>query len=135
MSQMKLSIILNKEENAFSYDIEGDAISVGSSSANDIAIHDKSVSHNHLIVWKKGNKYFLKDLGSRKGTFVNGYRLPYGTTVEVKEGYAIVIGMSVFCLGEGSSGEMFAFLHSIGPCERGATGASTVLSKNTLTAA
>ena len=130
---MKLCIILNKGENTFSYDIEGEAISVGRSSANDIQIHDKHVSRDHLVVWKKGNRYLLKDLGSGNGTFVNGYRVPYGATVEVKEGYAIVIGMSAFCLGEGSSGDMFAFLDSIGPIKQGSNGASTVLLEDTVT--
>ena len=125
---MKLCLIMNKGEEALSFDIEGDAVSVGRSSTNDIQIRDRHVSRNHLVVWKKGNGHFLKDLGSGNGTFVNGHRVPNGATVEVKEGYAIVIGMSVFCLGEGSSGEMFAFLDSIGPCKQGESGKSTVTS-------
>ena len=125
---MKLRLVKNSGENGFSYDIDGDIISVGRSETNDIQIHDRHVSRNHLVVWKKGNGHFLKDLGSGNGTFVNGHRVPNGATVEVKEGYAIVIGMSAFCLGEGSSGEMFAFLDSIGPCKQGESGKSTVTS-------
>ena len=128
---MRLCLIMNKGENALSFDIDGAAISVGRSSANDIQIHDKHVSRNHLMVWKKGNRYLLKDLGSGNGTFVNGHPVPYGATVEVKEGWAIVIGMSVFCLGEGSSGDMFAFLESIGSCKQGGRDTSTVILKDT----
>jgi len=132
---MKLCLVMSKGENAMSFDIEGDAISVGRSSANDIQIHDKHVSRNHLMVWKQENRYLLKDLGSGNGTFVNGHLIPHGATVEVKEGYAIVIGMSAFCFGEGSSGKMFAFLDSIGSCKQGGGGTSTVLLKNTNRAA
>jgi hypothetical protein len=125
--RMKLCLIMTKGEKALSFDVEADAISVGRSSANDIQIHDDHVSRNHLVVWKKRNKCFLKDLGSGNGTFVNGHQVSTGATVEVKEGCGIVIGMSVFCLGEGSSGEMFAFLDSIGSCKQGGTGTSRIL--------
>jgi pSer/pThr/pTyr-binding forkhead associated (FHA) protein len=131
---MKLCLIMNKGESASSYIVEGDAISIGRSKTNDIQIHDKHVSRNHLVLWKKENKYLLKDLGSGNGTFVNGHPIPYGATVEVKEGYAIVIGMSVICLGEGSSGEVFAFLDSIGSCKQGGSDTSTVLFEDTVNA-
>ena len=124
---MRLCLIMNKGENALSFDIDGAAISVGRSSANDIQIHDKHVSRNHLMVWKKGNRYLLKDLGSGNGTFVNGHPVPYGATVEVKEGCAIVIGMSVFCLGEGSSGDLFALLDLIDPSKQRGRDTTTVI--------
>jgi len=41
---------VDKGEKALSFDIKGDAISVGRFSANDIQIHDKYVSRNHLVV-------------------------------------------------------------------------------------
>jgi pSer/pThr/pTyr-binding forkhead associated (FHA) protein len=124
---MILCVVMKKGEHAFSFEIEGDAISVGRSSANDIQIDDRHVSRNHLMIWKQGNRYLLKDLGSGNGTFVNGHQVPYGSTVEVKEGYAIVIGMSVLCLGEGSTGDMFAFLDSIGSCQQGGRDTTTVI--------
>ena len=132
---MKLRLIMNKGETAFSYDIEGNAISVGRSSENDIQIHDKHVSRNHLVVWTEGRRYLLKDLGSGNGTFVNGHRVPSGATVEVKEGYAISIGMSVFCLGEGSSGDLFAFLDLIDPCKQGGRDTTTVIVEDSVMAA
>lgn len=124
---MKLRLIMNKGEAAFSYDIEGNAVSVGRSAENDIQIHDNHVSRNHLVVWREGSKYLLKDLGSGNGTLVNGHRVPSGATVEVKEGDAIVIGMSVFCLGEGSSGDMFALLDLIDPCKQRGRDTTTVI--------
>ena len=124
---MKLSLIINKGEDAFSYDIEGTVISIGRSNANDIQIHDKHVSRNHLVVWTEGRRYFLKDLGSGNGTYVNGYRIPSGATVEVKEGFAISIGRSVFCLGEGSSGDLFAFVDLFDPSKRRGRDTTTVI--------
>jgi pSer/pThr/pTyr-binding forkhead associated (FHA) protein len=129
---MKLCLIVNKGEKAMSFDIKGDAVSIGRSDENDIQIHDKYVSRHHLIVWKKGSRFFLKNLGSRNGTKVGGNRVPSGGTVEVKRGDAIAVGLSVFCIGEGSTGDMFAFLQSYDFGEDGSTNTSTVLLEDTI---
>ena len=110
---MKLCLIENKGEKAWSFDIIGDAITIGRSSENDIQVCDRYVSHRHLILWKREDKFYLKNLGNRNGTSVNGFKIPSGATVEVKKGDTIEIGMSILCLGEGSSGDMFAFLKSL----------------------
>jgi pSer/pThr/pTyr-binding forkhead associated (FHA) protein len=124
---MKLRLIINKGGNAFSYDIEGNAVSLGRSKTNDIQIRDSYVSRHHLLVWREERRYLLKDLGSGNGTLVNGYRVPSGATVEVNEGDAITVGMSVFCLGEGSSGDMFAFLDLIDPGKQRGRDTTTVI--------
>ena len=124
---MKLRLIMNKGEASFSYDIEGKAISVGRSSENDVQIRDDHVSRNHLVVWTEGRSYLLKDLGSGNGTYVNGHRVHRGATVEVKEGDAISIGRSVFCLGEGSSGDLFAFLDLFDPSKQRGRDTTTVI--------
>ena len=124
---MRICIVMNKGDKTLSFDIEGAAISIGRSSDNDIQIRDDYVSRNHLVLWQNKQKYFLKDLGSGNGTFVNGHRIPLGVTVEVKSGYSIVIGMSMICLGAKESGGVYAFLESVGPCNQGGTITSTVL--------
>ena len=129
---MKLCLIVNKGEKALSFDIEDDAISIGRSKENDIQIQDKYVSRNHLMLWKKGNRFLLKNLGDRNGTIVNGHRLPSGATFEVQEGNTIEIGKSVFCFGEGSTGDMFAFLASVCSPEQGASGATTTIIRDTI---
>jgi len=129
---MKLCLIVNKGEKAMSFDIKGDAVSIGRSDENDIQIHDKYVSRHHLIVWKKGRRFFLKNLGNRNGTKVDGNRVPSGATVEVKRGDAIAVGLSVFCIGEGSTGDMFAFLQSYDFCGEGSANTSTVLLEDTI---
>ena len=110
---MKLCLIENKGEKAWSFHIKGEAISIGRSSENHIQVHDRYVSHRHLIVWKREDRFFLKNLGNRNGTTVNGFRIPSGGTVEVRRGDTIEIGLSALCIGEGSSGDMFAFLESL----------------------
>lgn len=122
---MKICIVMNKGEKTLSFDIEGAAISIGRSPENDIQIRDEYVSRNHLVIWQSGRKYLLKDLGSGNGTFVDGHRVPLGVTVEVKNGTAIVMGMSMICLGVKGSGSVYAFLESIGPCGQDEEAADT----------
>ena len=129
---MKLRLVKNSGENGFSYDIDGDIISVGRSETNDIQIHDERVSRNHLLVWKKGYRYFLKDLGSGNGTFVNSHRIPSGATVEVKEWSDVLVGTSVLCFGRGSSGDMFAFLDAAEFSKQSGSGGGTVIIADTV---
>jgi predicted component of type VI protein secretion system len=118
---------MNKGDKTLSFDIDGAAISIGRSGDNDIQIRDDYVSRTHLVLWQSRKRYFLKDLGSGNGTFVNGHRVPLGVTVEVKSGYSIVVGMSMICLGAKESGGVYAFLESIGPCNRGVSDTTTAV--------
>ena len=129
---MKLCLVENRGEKAWSFDILGEAISIGRSDENDIQVHDRYVSHRHLILWKNESRYFLKNLGNRNGTTVNGFQIPAGATVEVKKGDTIEIGMSILCIGEGSSGDMFAFLESLDFNNQGAIDTSTEVMEDTV---
>ena len=124
---MKLRLILNRGENGSAYEIDGDIISIGRSKTNDIQIRDEHVSRNHLLLWKKGHRYFLKDLGSGNGTFVNSQRIPSGTTVEMTEWSDILVGTSVLCFGGGSSGDMFAFLDAAEFSKQSGSGKGTLI--------
>jgi pSer/pThr/pTyr-binding forkhead associated (FHA) protein len=126
---MKICIVTNKGEKTLSLDVEGAAISIGRSPGSDIQINDKYVSRNHLVIWQSGRKYLLKDLGSINGTFVDGYRIPLGVGIELKNGMAVVMGMSVICLGMKGPGNVYAFLESIGPSNQNEADSTTVAIK------
>jgi len=105
-----------KEEHQ-SFDLQGEAIFIGRDPENDIQIDDKYISRKHLKIQKKGNKYAIKDLNTKNGTFVNGKQIRPDDLFELGEGHTIVIGMSVLCLDEGSSEDVLAFLDSIRPAK------------------
>ncbi len=96
-----------------SFDLNADTIYVGRSAVNHVRIKDKFVSRKHLMIVRKGNKYFIKDLKSKNGTFVNGEAIRPGVEFQVGEGVPIVLGMSVLCLGKACLDSVIPFLDSI----------------------
>ncbi|MCA9640950.1 MAG: FHA domain-containing protein, partial [Myxococcales bacterium] len=48
---------------------------LGRHPSNSIQLLDKIVSKEHCIVEKRGDQFWLRDLGSLNGTYVNGERV------------------------------------------------------------
>ena len=105
--------VVNGSDEGRSFDLKGDTIYIGRSPDNDLQIKDRFVSRKHLRIFRKGSKYFIKDLKSKNGTFINGKQIPSGVEFELKEGLTIAIGMSVICLDKKSSEDVVSFLESI----------------------
>jgi len=49
-------------------------LSIGRGPSNDLVLTDDAVSWHHAQLWLEGGAPWLRDLGSRNGTFVNGQR-------------------------------------------------------------
>jgi pSer/pThr/pTyr-binding forkhead associated (FHA) protein len=96
-----------------SIDLPGDTVYVGRSSENQIRMKDAYVSGSHLKIIEKGDWYFVEDMGSTNGTFVNGHSIPPGVEVEVEEGVPITIGMSLICLGKACLDHVMPFVDAI----------------------
>jgi hypothetical protein len=63
-----------------------ESISVGRIDSNDIVLsHDSAVSGHHMEFLKKGNLYYVNDLGSSNGTYLNGTRIHTETAVMTGE--------------------------------------------------
>ena len=105
--------ILEGPNKGQSFDLKTDTVYIGRSPDNDIQMRDRFVSRKHLEISKRDNKFFLKDLKSENGTYVDGELIKPSREFEVKEGLPISIGMSVLCLGKGCSEYILAFLDSI----------------------
>ncbi|MBI2487321.1 MAG: FHA domain-containing protein [Deltaproteobacteria bacterium] len=55
--------------------LDQEMISIGRVQENDIVINNLSVSRYHAIIYNKGGKVVIKDMGSSNGTFVNGAKV------------------------------------------------------------
>jgi pSer/pThr/pTyr-binding forkhead associated (FHA) protein len=75
------------------YALEGDLLSIGRDSANEIPVNDAEVSRRHARLTFQGGKYVLEDMGSTNGTYVNGQRLT-GPRV-LKSGEVISLGEQI----------------------------------------
>ncbi|NWG08088.1 MAG: FHA domain-containing protein [Chloroflexi bacterium] len=83
------------------FTLEGDQMSIGRDSTNDIVINDAEISRRHARLTFQGGKYVLEDLGSTNGTFVNGQRLA-GPRV-LKAGEVVSFGEQIVLVFEAST--------------------------------
>jgi pSer/pThr/pTyr-binding forkhead associated (FHA) protein len=65
---------------------------IGRASDNDVRLHDWFVSKKHAVIIRQGSNYFIKDLGSWRGTMVNGKNI---RDCELKEDDEIQLGTTV----------------------------------------
>ncbi len=72
-----------------SYSI-GDELSLGRSSSNDIVIKDPFISKKHFRILKDEGEFFIEDLNSSNGTYVNGDKI--GDVVVLKNNDLIKTG-------------------------------------------
>jgi len=71
-------------------DLVGTLITAGRSSTNDIVIADGAASRAHFELQRRDRQWFIKDLGSRNGTLVNGVRVT--TQTALRTGDEISVG-------------------------------------------
>ncbi len=83
------------------FTLEGDQMSIGRDSTNDIVINDAEISRRHARLTFQGGKFVLEDLGSTNGTFVNGQRLA-GPRV-LKAGEVVSFGEQIVLVFEAST--------------------------------
>jgi phosphoserine phosphatase RsbU/P len=79
------------------------SISIGRSSRNLIHLPDGTVSKEHAEITREGERWFIRDLGSRNGTRVNGAEVR--APVALKSGDRLEIGHVELMIG-GASGEI-----------------------------
>lgn len=66
------------------------AFTVGSEQGNDIIIEDERISYFHLQFEKQGNEYYVRDLQSQWGTYVNGSKI--NSRISIKSNDEIGLG-------------------------------------------
>ncbi|MFH1243941.1 MAG: FHA domain-containing protein, partial [Pseudomonadota bacterium] len=107
MSKPRL-YIMNGPDKGKSYELAGETVHVGRVSNNDIRIREKSISRRHLQIRVRGDRFVLKDLNSKNGTFVNGKLITPEKEFEVEAGLPVSIGRIVIALGKECSEDIFS---------------------------
>lgn len=92
-----LKLINRRDELPFnieeSYSIDS-SITIGRSTRNDIVIKDPFISKKHVSIEKDRNEFFIEDLNSANGTFVNEEELL--NPIRLENGDNIKIGQASF---------------------------------------
>lgn len=78
------------------YYVIDNGITLGRSTKNDIVIKDKFVSKNHLRIAQRNSLYYIEDLGSANGTFLNGTKVNPGELMELQNNDKIGVGFIQF---------------------------------------
>ncbi len=105
--------IMNGPDKGRSFEVDEEAIFIGRAPDNEVHIKDNSASRKHLKIVKRGEKYYITDLSSKNGTFINGMRVTSGKEYEVREGMPIAVGKTFLSLGKAYPDDVLAVLDSI----------------------
>ena len=84
-------------------ELTGEPLSIGRSREADIPLLDDKVSRVHCGIRLSDGEFYLKDLKSRNGVFINGQRVE--DTAKLKVGDRIQVGSTVFVLESATNQE------------------------------
>jgi len=87
-------------EQSRSFVINGETAQIGRGAANQICLDEPSVSRKHARIYGHNGQYFIEDLQSRNGTWINGNIIESGVRVQVQEGVPIAIGNVLVSVGK-----------------------------------
>lgn len=82
-----------------SFPIENDSILIGRSAESDIQLRDDSISRVHARLLRNGDLFFIEDMQSRNGIWINGKRIRSGVPVQINEGLLLALGNVLISLG------------------------------------
>ncbi|MFT5123166.1 MAG: pSer/pThr/pTyr-binding forkhead associated (FHA) protein [Verrucomicrobiales bacterium] len=76
-----------------SFDVTNQGLSFGRGTHNDVVLPDDSSSKDHARIYYEGKKFYLSDLGSSNGSFLQGRKI---SREELMNGHVMRIGLSTF---------------------------------------
>ncbi|UCC48017.1 MAG: FHA domain-containing protein [Gemmatimonadota bacterium] len=94
--------------------IENAEVQIGRATDNDVQFPDRSVSRHHCRIRRRGEIWWIEDLGSTNGTIVHG--TPLRTPQQLQHGDEVVAGFSKFLFQEGDRPLVNLRLESLPPC-------------------
>jgi hypothetical protein len=116
MEDFAILIIRDKATNeSWERSMSGDSLVIGRGASCDVSLKDRQVSRRHAMIYRQGNRYFLRDLGSRNGTFVNDNLVVAPRQLQDGDGIRIASRFRVIFVAS----EATAPLHREGPQRRG----------------
>lgn len=106
--------ILNGVLKGKSFPLTGEEYFLGRSSENDLQVEGISVSRKHARLLRKNDRFFIEDLNSKNGIFINGEKISPGVTREIKKGQLISLGRIAVSIIEDFSENNPSLMETIG---------------------
>ena len=78
------------------HSIDTQPFKIGKLPDNDVVLAFNVISKHHAEIASYGGKYFIRDCGSLNGTFIDGFRLPKETDIELKNGQEFTLANKKF---------------------------------------
>lgn len=85
-------IVANGSHHGDAIPIAQNPFVIGRSESSGLRIKSSSVSRKHCAIVAREGKFYVKDLGSRNGTLVNGQRLTDGKARRLRSGDTLQVG-------------------------------------------
>lgn len=92
-SALKKAFLLWKDSEQKNQQEVGEFLTLGRDSANVVSLEDSYVSSRHARIEKKASGFFIKDMRSRNGTYVNGAKIQ---EAELRDGDRVLVGQTEF---------------------------------------
>lgn len=100
-SDYPVLIIVEGEQKGQRWSVEKDVFVIGRGGECELVLPERQVSREHIRIYRDGKEYFLEDLKSKNGTWVNDVQIE-GDTILLRDGDEINIGMAVKIVFVGS---------------------------------
>jgi len=75
--------------------LDRDVMTLGRGDECDVVVPERQISRVHMRIRREATGYFLEDLGSKNGPFVNGRQVPSGASVFLQDGDEIQLALCV----------------------------------------
>lgn len=87
-------IIHEGEKAGQRWTIHEDQLVIGRGGECDLVLPERQVSREHIRIYRSGDTYYIEDLDSKNGTWLNGSQLK-GTSAPLRDGDEIQIALAV----------------------------------------
>jgi hypothetical protein len=75
------------------YVMHEESVVIGRSAESDFILPERQISREHVRIWREDDAYYIEDLNSKNGTWLNG--VPLGGKARLKDGDEIQVALAV----------------------------------------
>ncbi len=102
-AERPIFIIFDDKSGEREIEMERESVTIGRGETCDIVLTERQISREHIRVWREGDQYFLEDLESKNGTWVNGQQVKGRRRLYDGDEIHLALAVRMQFLGSGST--------------------------------